>query len=112
MPNALRIGQVNLLQKSKAINHGRFSAKQICRCSADQSDEVNAATSQQRRRAIASLTAAAAAFSSWQSTNTAQAIQGLTAGRIPGISGPGSDGFFKYQRPEGKSGMFSCFSNF
>lgn len=35
----------------------------------------------------------------------ALAIQGLTAGRVPGISGaPDADGFQQYQRPEGKSG--------
>jgi len=32
------------------------------------------------------------------------AIQGLTAGRIPGIEGPDSEGYFLYTRPEGKSG--------
>ena len=103
LSNALRIGSVNPLLKSQAIELKRCSSKQICRCSADQPDEVNVTTSQDRRRAIASLTAAAAAFTAWQ-PNTAHAIQGLTAGRIPGVSGPGPDGFYKYQRPEGKSG--------
>eukprot|EP00890_Picochlorum_soloecismus_P002135 jgi/Picsp_1/2922/NSC_01147-R1_psbp domain-containing protein chloroplastic-like len=32
------------------------------------------------------------------------AIQGLTAGRIPGIEGPDAEGYFLYTRPEGKSG--------
>lgn len=34
----------------------------------------------------------------------AQAIQGSIAGRIPGITGPDNNGFYTYQRPEGKSG--------
>ena len=35
----------------------------------------------------------------------ARAVQGLTAGRIPGLSTePDADGFLTYQRPEGKSG--------
>lgn len=35
----------------------------------------------------------------------ASAIQGLTAGRIPGVSNEADEnGFFKYIRPEGKSG--------
>ena len=38
------------------------------------------------------------------STPTAEAVQGLTAGRIPGLTGPDADGFMRYTRPEGKSG--------
>ena len=35
----------------------------------------------------------------------AQAVQGYTAGRIPGVSEtPDADGFYTYTRPEGKSG--------
>jgi hypothetical protein len=34
----------------------------------------------------------------------AQAIQGLIAGRIPGITGPDAEGYYLYTRPEGKSG--------
>jgi hypothetical protein len=34
----------------------------------------------------------------------AWAVQGLTAGRIPGVSGPDADGLYTYTRPEGKSG--------
>lgn len=35
----------------------------------------------------------------------AKAVQGLTAGRIPGLaSTPDENGFYQYQRPEGKSG--------
>lgn len=32
------------------------------------------------------------------------AVQGLTAGRIPGVTGPESNGLYRYTRPEGKSG--------
>lgn len=105
LSNALGFGPVKPLFKITAIELKRCSSKQICRCSADQSDELNIATCQDRRFAIASLTAAAAAaaFTAWQ-PDTAHAVQGLTAGRIPGVSGPGPDGFYKYQRPEGKSG--------
>lgn len=31
-------------------------------------------------------------------------VQGLTAGRIPGVTGPNAEGFYTYTRPEGKSG--------
>lgn len=34
----------------------------------------------------------------------AWAIQGITAGRIPGVTGPDADGIYTYTRPEGKSG--------
>lgn len=34
----------------------------------------------------------------------AGAIQGTIAGRIPGLTGPNGDGYYKYTRPEGKSG--------
>lgn len=37
-------------------------------------------------------------------TPASLAIQGLTAGRIPGIEGPDAEGYFLYTRPEGKSG--------
>jgi hypothetical protein len=106
LPNASGVGHANPLLKSKPIGNHSSRKVHICRCNADQPSEVNAATFQQRRRAIASLAAAAAAFSAWQPNNAAVAIQGLTAGRIPGVSGPGTDGFYKYQRPEGKSGRF------
>ena len=58
-----------------------------------------------RRHALLSLTAtSAAALAAWQQTSPAMAIQGLTAGRIPGVTGPNADGYYTYQRPEGKSG--------
>lgn len=31
-------------------------------------------------------------------------VQGLIAGRIPGVTGPDSEGYMTYTRPEGKSG--------
>lgn len=51
-------------------------------------------------RRAALLAAAAAALSPLR---PAAAVQGLTAGRIPGLS-PDSDGFNLYTRPVGKSG--------
>lgn len=37
--------------------------------------------------------------------NEALAVKGLTAGRVPGLSAtPDANGFFHYERPEGKSG--------
>jgi hypothetical protein len=53
-----------------------------------------------RRQALAALTAAAALLRG----APAGAVQGSIAGRIPGITGPDSEGFFLYTRPEGKSG--------
>jgi hypothetical protein len=43
-----------------------------------------------------------AAAAAWQPP--ASAVQGLTAGRIPGVTGPDPDGYMTYTRPEGKSG--------
>merc|ERR1711937_46781 len=37
-------------------------------------------------------------------TERSEAIQGLTAGRVPGLSAVDSEGFRRYTRPEGKSG--------
>jgi hypothetical protein len=37
-------------------------------------------------------------------TGKAQALQGYTAGRIPGVSAADQDGFNRYRRPEGKQG--------
>jgi len=62
-----------------------------------------------RRQALASV-AATLAVSTFPSGN-ANAIQGLTAGRIPGVTGPDKDGYYTYTRPEGKSGKFFKISN-
>ncbi|KAL4422711.1 hypothetical protein ABPG75_008908 [Micractinium tetrahymenae] len=51
-----------------------------------------------------SLLAGAAALATAAACQPVLAIQGSIAGRIPGITGPDADGFFTYQRPEGKSG--------
>lgn len=56
-----------------------------------------------RRMALMSLTASGV-FAASSVTSVAEAIQGLTAGRIPGITGPDSEGYYTYTRPEGKSG--------
>ena len=65
------------------------------------------ATSEPTRRAalataaLSSLSALAAATAA----RPARAVQGLTAGRIPGLSAkPDAEGLFEYRRPEGKSG--------
>eukprot|EP00887_Chlorella_sp_A99_P000195 scaffold13.g195.t1 len=62
--------------------------------------EVHAAG---RRRLLLSAASALAAAATWQQ-QPATAVQGLTAGRIPGITGPDAEGYYTYQRPEGKSG--------
>ena len=54
-----------------------------------------------RREAIFASFGAVATLS-WASPSTA--VQGLTAGRIPGVTGPDSRGLYTYTRPEGKSG--------
>eukprot|EP00882_Tetradesmus_deserticola_P002227 GHRQ01002379.1.p1 GENE.GHRQ01002379.1~~GHRQ01002379.1.p1 ORF type:complete len:279 (+),score=108.63 GHRQ01002379.1:232-1068(+) len=54
-----------------------------------------------RRHALAALVTVPAVLQA----NAALAVQGLTAGRIPGISTTAdADGFYTYTRPEGKSG--------
>ena len=56
-----------------------------------------------RRSTLALLAAGAAGLA--HRAPPAAAIQGLTAGRIPGLaSRPGPDGTYAYVRPEGKSG--------
>jgi hypothetical protein len=64
---------------------------------------VGGADALDRRRALAATLAAAAALAGGAPPRAA-AIQGSTAGRIPGVTGPGADGLFLYTRPEGKSG--------
>lgn len=54
------------------------------------------------RRTFLSAAAAVAVTAAWQAP--ALAIQGLVAGRIPGVSGPDDEGNMTYTRPEGKSG--------
>uniref|UniRef100_A0A383VDK8 PsbP C-terminal domain-containing protein n=1 Tax=Tetradesmus obliquus TaxID=3088 RepID=A0A383VDK8_TETOB len=54
-----------------------------------------------RRQALAALVTVPAILQA----NAALAVQGLTAGRIPGVSSTAdADGFYRYTRPEGKSG--------
>ncbi|GAB4820194.1 hypothetical protein N2152v2_007240 [Parachlorella kessleri] len=55
-------------------------------------------------RRLVLAAAAAASCSLLLPTTPASAVQGITAGRIPGITGPDAQGFLTYTRPEGKSG--------
>lgn len=58
-----------------------------------------------RRTLLSASTAGLlAAAALWAQPQAALAIQGSTAGRIPGLKGPGEDGLYTYTRPEGKSG--------
>jgi len=57
-----------------------------------------------RRDALVSTAGALVALGVMGSPKHAEAVQGLTAGRIPGLSAVGSDGLRTYTRPEGKSG--------
>ena len=94
-------------QNTLITNHGSRcasrSAAGACRCSMASYEEDN---NQDRRKAILSLSAAVLA-SFAVGDQPALAVQGLTAGRIPGVTGPGSDGFYLYKRPEGKSGKWN-----
>ncbi|GAQ83222.1 psbP family protein [Klebsormidium nitens] len=54
-----------------------------------------------RRHALAALSATAVAATL---QNRAEAVQGMVAGRLPGLGPEDADGFRKYTRPEGKSG--------
>lgn len=95
---------------SRARNHARgrsaalmsvFSlqspSRAIARCTGDRAEpELD------RRSAILYGLTLGLAVSS--SPPSAHAVQGLTAGRIPGLSLPDKDGFMRYTRPEGKSG--------
>lgn len=55
-----------------------------------------------RRQTVAALASLAALL--LPATPAAQAVQGSIAGRIPGVTGPDSEGYYLYTRPEGKSG--------
>ena len=61
---------------------------------------IDCSTVDRRSAVLASL-----ALSLWPlPLPRAEAVQGLTAGRIPGLTGPDKDGYSRYTRPEGKSG--------
>ncbi len=61
---------------------------------------IDCSTMDRRSAVLASL-----ALSLWPlPLPRAEAVQGLTAGRIPGLTGPDKDGYSRYTRPEGKSG--------
>ena len=57
-----------------------------------------------RRGLLAAAAVVALATTGCATPPPALAVQGLTAGRIPGVSGPDAEGLFTYTRPEGKSG--------
>lgn len=70
----------------------------------DQASQPNA-TPLGRREMIALATTSISLLSVTSlETKPAAAIQGSIAGRIPGITGPDSEGYYLYTRPEGKSG--------
>ncbi|KAG2444064.1 hypothetical protein HYH02_009007 [Chlamydomonas schloesseri] len=78
----------------------RVSRCHVVRCSAQQQDGQIARVT--RRDALALAAGLALAGTVAQPAN---AIQGLTAGRIPGLSKEADGaGFYTYTRPEGKSG--------
>lgn len=62
-------------------------------------DEISETTLQWSRRGLMGCALALLPY-----TGPSHAVQGLTAGRIPGVTGPESNGFYRYTRPEGKSG--------
>ncbi|KAL6755585.1 hypothetical protein V8C86DRAFT_2674101 [Haematococcus lacustris] len=77
----------------------------VCRCTASssQAQECPAPSSLAKRRDILALLATPVALAA--APLPSHAIQGLTAGRIPGLSNTADeDGFYQYQRPAGKSG--------
>ncbi|EFJ48537.1 hypothetical protein VOLCADRAFT_74648 [Volvox carteri f. nagariensis] len=73
------------------------------RCDQDSPAAREVCTTFARREALIAPIAAAATLAF--GARPSQAIQGLIAGRIPGLSKqPDEDGFYMYTRPEGKSG--------
>jgi hypothetical protein len=66
------------------------------------SSDINPFALPDRRTLLVATISLASSLS--LSTPPSQAIQGSIAGRIPGITGPDADGYYLYQRPEGKSG--------
>jgi len=77
----------------------RSVAPAAVRCAASGDSQPDRQFAVDRRGAMIAL-----ATSCLATCSPANAIQGLTAGRIPGVTGPGEDGYYTYTRPEGKSG--------
>lgn len=78
--------------RSKAASHGAGTS------------ESQSATSSSRRELLFSATIATS-MTALGIVQPATAVQGITAGRLPGVSKEAdSQGYFTYQRPEGKSG--------
>jgi len=74
-------------------------------CNSGARDVGTSSSSPSRRAALLStLTLLTATSAPISAPLPAAAVQGLTAGRIPGLSAPDKDGFMRYTRPEGKSG--------
>ena len=57
-----------------------------------------------RRKALGLLATVGGGAGAFLGAGSSQAVQGMTAGRIPGLSSVDSDGFRTYSRPEGKMG--------
>lgn len=88
-----------------SINHREgMHYRNLCVCGGSQGDSSGSTHSPgvvQRRDMLLQSTAALLLVSN---VGSSHAVQGLTAGRIPGVTGPDSSGLFRYTRPEGKSG--------
>ncbi|CAL5226845.1 g9711 [Coccomyxa viridis] len=67
-------------------------------------DQNHSQTDSCSRRQLLQLVPAAAALALGGLAGPASAVQGLTAGRLPGLDKREVDGFMTYTRPEGKSG--------
>mmetsp|Transcript_9672 Transcript_9672/g.21886 ORF Transcript_9672/g.21886 Transcript_9672/m.21886 type:complete len:280 (+) Transcript_9672:16-855(+) len=90
-PSAQRCRVIKNNASSKSLVAGSASRD-------DSEDEVDFG----RRAVLSGVPLAIAGLA--MNTQQASAIQGLVAGRLPGLSEVDSDGFCKYTRPEGKSG--------
>jgi len=78
------------------------SSKSVVAGSASRDDSEDEVVDVGRRAVLSGVPLAIAGLA--MNTQQASAIQGLVAGRLPGLSEVDSDGFCKYTRPEGKSG--------
>ena len=69
-----------------------------------QQSEEKKSSGMKRRELFLASAGGLAALESVMTAEPSEAVQGLTAGRIPGLSAVDKEGFRTYARPEGKSG--------
>eukprot|EP00898_Chlorokybus_atmophyticus_P005295 jgi/Chlat1/5767/Chrsp387S05493 len=93
------------LRAASSVQRSRPQRRRPAVVAAAAPSSSSSSASTDRRSLLVGAASLAAAFSvSGASVSPASAVQGLTAGRVPGLGKPDADGYRWYVRPEGKSG--------